>query len=98
MKGIENERVFISSTKSIVHAIACKNLPKLLVACVGIVGVEVGDRQQRELLGKQIEEWIGVFANLGTLRDFVINYGKSVMRDIPEQIKKAISKNDLPNL
>lgn len=37
-----------------------------------------------------------VFANIGTLRDFVINYGKSIMRDIPENVKKNI-KGDLAN-
>lgn len=89
--------MLINSTKNIVHSIGFKNLPKLLQQHISIIEDDPSEKVRKAQIEKNIEEWIGAFYNIGTLKEFVVNFGKSMLQELAENIKKYI-KNDLVNI
>lgn len=69
----ENERVFISSTKSIIHSLTDKNLQNSLNS---VYQIEV---EKYEGLVNNTIEYLKILRNLGTLREFLTSYFKKIL-------------------
>lgn len=67
-----NETAFIMNTKSIVHEIAKKNMRK----CLG----KMNELQQGG--DAEISEWVEVFINLGTIREFLTGFFKEILVEL----------------